>query len=155
VGAPHLTARRTAVLLALGVIVLDQITKSWVVTLDEPIHVIGDFLQLRVSRNSGAAFSSFTGGGRFIAVIAVVVIGTLAVFIGRSQRTVEIVTMGAILGGATGNLLDRIFRGPGVFDGKVVDWIDFSFFPSFNVADSALTIGIAVLLLVALVRPDP
>lgn len=154
-GAPHLTARRTAVLLALGVIVLDQITKSWVVTLDEPIHVIGDFLQLRVSRNSGAAFSSFTGGGRFIAVIAVVVIGTLAVFIGRSQRTVEIVTMGAILGGATGNLLDRIFRGPGVFDGKVVDWIDFSFFPSFNVADSALTIGIAVLLLVALVRPDP
>jgi len=155
VGAPHLTARRAAVLLALGVIVLDQITKSWVVTLDEPIHVIGDFLQLRVSRNSGAAFSSFTGGGRFIAVIAVVVIGALAVFIGRSQRTVEIVTMGAILGGATGNLLDRIFRGPGVFDGKVVDWIDFSFFPSFNVADSALTIGIAVLLLVALVRPDP
>ncbi len=154
-GAPHLTARRAAVLLALGVIVLDQITKSWVVTLDEPIHVIGDFLQLRVSRNSGAAFSSFTGGGRFIAVIAVVVIGALAVFIGRSQRTVEIVTMGAILGGATGNLLDRIFRGPGVFDGKVVDWIDFSFFPSFNVADSALTIGIAVLLLVALVRPDP
>ena len=154
-GAPHLTARRTAVLLALGVIVLDQITKSWIVTLDEPIHLIGDFLQLRVSRNSGAAFSSFTGGGRFIAVIAVVVIGTLAVFIGRSQRTVEIVTMGAILGGATGNLLDRIFRGSGVFDGKVVDWIDFSFFPSFNVADSALTIGIAVLLLVALVRPDP
>jgi signal peptidase II len=155
VGAPHLTARRTAVLLALGVIVLDQITKSWVVTLDEPIHVIGDFLQLRVSRNSGAAFSSFTGGGRFIAVIAVVVIGALAVFIGRSQRTVEIVTMGAILGGATGNLLDRIFRGSGVFDGKVVDWIDFSFFPSFNVADSALTIGIAVLLLVALLRPEP
>jgi signal peptidase II len=155
VGAPHLTARRTAVLLALGVVVLDQITKSWVVTLDEPIHLIGDFLQLRVSRNSGAAFSSFTGGGRFIAVIAVVVIGLLAVFIGRSQRTVEIVTMGAILGGAAGNLLDRIFRGSGVFDGKVVDWIDFSFFPSFNVADSALTIGIVVLMLVALLRPEP
>jgi signal peptidase II len=155
VGTPHLTARRTAVLLALGVVVLDQITKSWVVTLDEPIHLIGDFLQLRVSRNSGAAFSSFTGGGRFIAVIAVVVIGLLAVFIGRSQRTVEIVTMGAILGGAAGNLLDRIFRGSGVFDGKVVDWIDFSFFPSFNVADSALTIGIVVLMLVALLRPEP
>jgi signal peptidase II len=155
VGAPHLTPRRVSALLALGVIALDQVTKSWMVARDGPIRLIGDFLQLRVSRNAGAAFSSFTGGGRFIAVIAVVVIATLAIFIGRSERTVEIVTMGAILGGATGNLLDRIFRGSGVFDGRVVDWIDFSFFPSFNVADSALTIGIGVLILVAMLRPEP
>lgn len=154
-GAPHLTPRRVSALLALGVIALDQVTKSWMVARDGPIRLIGDFLQLRVSRNAGAAFSSFTGGGRFIAVIAVVVIATLAIFIGRSERTVEIVTMGAILGGATGNLLDRIFRGSGVFDGRVVDWIDFSFFPSFNVADSALTIGIGVLILVAMLRPEP
>jgi signal peptidase II len=155
VGAPHLTPRRVSALLAIGVIALDQVTKSWMVARDGPIRLIGDFLQLRVSRNAGAAFSSFTGGGRFIAVIAVVVIATLAIFIGRSERTVEIVTMGAILGGATGNLLDRIFRGSGVFDGRVVDWIDFSFFPSFNVADSALTIGIGVLILVAMLRPEP
>ncbi|MGD2051169.1 MAG: signal peptidase II [Acidimicrobiia bacterium] len=154
-GAPHLTPRRVSALLAIGVIALDQVTKSWMVARDGPIRLIGDFLQLRVSRNAGAAFSSFTGGGRFIAVIAVVVIATLAIFIGRSERTVEIVTMGAILGGATGNLLDRIFRGSGVFDGRVVDWIDFSFFPSFNVADSALTIGIGVLILVAMLRPEP
>ncbi len=154
-GTPHLTPRRVAVLLALGVIALDQVTKAWVVALDKPVHLIGDFLQLRVSRNSGAAFSSFTGGGPVIAVIALVVIGMLTILIGRSHRTVEIVTMGAILGGATGNLIDRIVRGSGVFDGKVVDFIDFSFFPSFNVADSALTIGITALLLVAIFRPEP
>ncbi len=155
-GAPHLTPRRVAVLVALGVIALDQATKSWAVAaLDEPVHLIGDFLRLAVTRNSGAAFSSFTGGGRAIAVIAVAVIGLLAVLIGRSHRTVEIVTMGAILGGATGNLLDRIFRGAGVFDGKVVDFVDFSSFPAFNVADSAITIGITVLLLVTFFRPEP
>jgi signal peptidase II len=58
--------------------------------------------------------------------------------------------LGLVLGGAIGNLIDRIFRGPGLLDGEVVDFIDFDFFPTFNVADSAITIGAVLAVLLAI-----
>ena len=57
--------------------------------------------------------------------------------------------IGLVLGGAVGNLLDRIFRGDGFLNGKVIDFIDFDFFPTFNAADSAITIGAILAVLLA------
>ena len=163
-GAPHHPARRErrpdvnshrlAVTVAAGAIVVDQVTKIWaVVALDDgPIRLIGDVIRLRLTRNSGAAFSSFQGFGPIIGVAAVGVVGLILWMLNRPLRRVEIVGLGLVLGGAIGNLLDRMFRGDGFLDGPVVDWIDPSFFPAFNGADSAITIGVVLLLLGAL-RP--
>ena len=146
--------RPLAVAVALATAVVDQLTKIWAVAAldDGPIGVIGDLLQLRLTRNSGAAFSSLQGLGPLIGVAAVGVIGLVFIMIHHVPRRFEVVGLGLVLGGAVGNLLDRIFRGDGFLDGAVVDWIDPSFFPTFNVADSAITIGVAVLLVGAM-RP--
>jgi signal peptidase II len=57
------------------------------------------------------------------------------------------VAFGLIIGGALGNLIDRIARGPGILDGKVIDWIDLRPIPTFNVADSAITVAVAILII--------
>ena len=72
--------------------------------------------------------------------------------LGESSRRVEAVALGMVLGGAIGNLVDRVFRGDGLLDGAVVDFIDFSFFPTFNVADAAINIGVALLLIATFVK---
>ncbi len=147
---------RLALGLGLGTVVLDQLTKNWArdTFADGPTSVIGDWLQFRYSENPGAAFSSFTGSGPIIGIIAVGVTVFLVYLISRSGRTVELAALGLILGGALGNLTDRIFRGEGFLDGAVVDWIDWWFIPTFNVADAALNVGVAVLLVAALFFPE-
>ena len=146
--------RRLAVWVAAGAVAVDQLTKVWAVAAldDGPIAVFGEVLRLRLIRNTGAAFSSMQGLGPLIGVAAVGVVGLIFVMIHHVPRRFEVVGLGLVLGGAVGNLLDRIFRGEGFLDGAVVDWIDPSFFPTFNSADSAITIGVAVLL-VGAVRP--
>lgn len=147
-------ARPLAVAVAAGAILVDQLTKVWAVaTLDDgPIRIFGDVLRLRLTRNSGAAFSSLQGLGPLIGIAAVGVVGLIFVMLRHVPRRFEVVGLGLVLGGAVGNLLDRIFRGDGFLDGAVVDWIDPSFFPTFNGADSAITIGVGVLLIGAM-RP--
>lgn len=147
-------ARPLATSIAAGTVVVDQVTKVWAVAAveDDPIRLIGDVLRLRVTRNSGAAFSSLQGLGPLIGIVVVGVVALIFVLLHRAPRTIEIVGLGLVLGGALGNLMDRIFRGGGFLDGAVVDWIDPSFFPAFNAADSAITIG-AVLLLLSSIRP--
>ena len=141
--------RRLAVRLAVGVIVVDQATKIWAVAAldDGPLRLIGDVIRLRVTRNSGAAFSSLQGYGPIIGVAVVGVVGLILWMLNRPLGRLEVVGLGLVLGGAIGNLVDRIFRGDGFLDGPVVDWIDPSFFPAFNGADSAITIGVVLLLL--------
>jgi signal peptidase II len=144
------THRSLGLLIGAAVAVLDVVTKVWAVAVfaDEPRVLLGDgFLRLSVTRNPGASFSSFQNGGVAIGVIAIGVAGLVVYMLGRVAHRAEAIGLGAVLGGAVGNLLDRIARGDGFLDGAVVDWIDFSFFPSFNVADSAITIGAAVLIL--------
>ncbi len=149
-----MTSRRLAVAIASGAVLVDQVTKAWAVASldDEPIRLIGDVLRLRLTYNTGAAFSSLEGLGPLIGMAAIGVVGLIFVMLHRVPRRFEVVGLGLVLGGAVGNLLDRIFRGGGFLDGAVVDWIDPSFFPAFNGADSAITIGVAVLL-VGAVRP--
>lgn len=136
---------------ALTVLALDAVTKYLVVAHLEhrtPIRLLGGALLLAVGRNSGAAFSVAEGATVIFTAVAV----TVVVVIIRSARRLGsrgwAISLGLLLGGALGNLLDRIFRSPGLFRGAVVDWIDFRVWPVFNLADSGIVIGglLAVLL---------
>jgi len=146
---PAVTNRKLAVAVAATVLVADQLTKWWALEAlaDGPISVFGDFWRFRVVRNSGAAFGTLQNAGVLLAIIAVVAILLLLRVSASTEHRSEAVIFGLVLGGAAGNLVDRVFRGDGFFDGRVVDWIDFSFWPTFNVADSAITV--AVLMAVA------
>jgi len=136
------------------VIALDQLTKAWALAAldDGPIDIIDGFVRFAVTFNTGAAFSIFTKNGPLLGVIAIGIVVMIVVVLRDASRRLEAVALGLVLGGAVGNLVDRVFRGDGLLDGGVVDWIDFSFFPTFNVADSAITIGVALLLLAAFVH---
>lgn len=151
--------RRSLIILgavAVSVIVLDQLTKHWVVSTilprmtsgEGPIELFGGFLKLTYTENTGAAFSIGTGYTWIFSIVAVVV----AVVILRSARrlgsTWWAVALGGLLGGLLGNLIDRITREPGPGRGYVVDWIQFPHFAVFNVADSAIVCS--AILMVAL-----
>jgi signal peptidase II len=161
VTSPTRHRRTIAVLLAVAATVLatDIITKVVVVaTLSDrpPVRLLGGLLKLRVTRNPGAAFSI---GPSLTVVFAVIAVGVV-VFILRTSRRIQslawAVTLGMLLGGATGNLTDRLLRAPGPFRGYVVDWIQLPHWPVFNVADSCIVCGglLAVLLAVRGVRID-
>jgi signal peptidase II len=99
--------------------------------------------------NTGAAFSMFSKGGPILGVIAVGVIVMIMFVLKDASRKAEAIALGMVLGGSIGNLTDRLFRGDGLLDGAVVDFIDFSFFATFNVADMGITLGVGLLLLVS------
>jgi signal peptidase II len=146
-----LPARRQVIVAGLvaGIVLVDQLTKAWVVATlaDGPKSIIGDTVELRLSRNPGGAFSLLTGFTPLLAVLAVIVAIVLVRVAQRMTDTVMVVALSLVLGGAVGNLLDRLFRAPGFLRGEVVDFIRVGAFPSFNVADSAITIG-AILLVI-------
>ena len=144
-----------AVLLGVAavVIVLDVISKVLVVAnLSErpPVRLLGGFLKLEETRNAGAAFSIGTGATFLFAVVAIAVIAVILRSARRLYSRPWAIVLGLLLGGATGNLIDRIFRSPGMFRGHVVDWIRLPHFAVFNVADSAITIGGVLVVLLAL-----
>ncbi|MCB2222927.1 MAG: signal peptidase II [Actinobacteria bacterium] len=146
-----LKPRDLGFLVAGAIVALDQLTK-WIVvrTLsDGPVVVVDGFFQLRLIENPGSSFSLFQGAGAVIALIAIGAVALIVVLVARLSSRWEAAALGLVLGGALGNLLDRLFRGPGILDGKVIDFVDFSFFPAFNVADSAITIGAALAVLLA------
>ncbi|WP_372460218.1 signal peptidase II [Nocardia coffeae] len=152
---PAVLARRTlpVLLVIAGVaFLLDLGTKALVVakmTPGEPISIIGDVVRLTLVRNPGAAFSMATGMTWLLTLIAAaVVVGVIR--IGRSLRSVSwAIGLGLVLGGAVGNLIDRLFRAPGPLQGHVVDFISVTrWWPVFNVADSSIVCG--AILLVAL-----
>ena len=145
-------AFRLALTVGVGLLIVDQITKNWArdTFQDAPVKIIGEWLRFTYAQNPGAAFSSFTGAGPIIGLIAIGVTIFLFFLVSRTTRWIELVALGLILGGAMGNLSDRIFRGQGLLDGAVVDWIDWWFIPTFNLADAALNVGVAVLLLAAM-----
>ena len=142
--------------IVVGVVLLDQATKIWAVDrlADGPITVIGDDVGFRLSRNSGGAFSIFQGFTPLLALLAVVLTVVLVRAVVRTRDPLMLVALALILGGALGNLVDRVARTPGFLRGEVVDFVGVGSFPTFNVADAAITVG-ALLLLVAVVRiPD-
>lgn len=131
---------------ALAVIVLDQLTKWWAVnTLDTRDIDIVWTLRLHLAFNTGMAFSAGQSWGPLIGVVAMVVIVVLLLGLKRESSRLTDVAIGLIVGGAVGNLLDRMFRAPAWLRGGVVDFIDFQWFPIFNVADMGITIGGALM----------
>jgi signal peptidase II len=157
---PPLTAtRRLGVLVAVAaaVIGLDQLTKWWAVnTLDDhDIHVVWT-LRFHLTQNSGAAFSRAAGRGSIVGLIAIGVVIAL-VWLGRGiDSRSGAVALGLVLGGALGNLADRAFRhGPGLLGGSVIDFVDVQWWPIFNVADAAITVGAVLLVLVLNRKPAP
>lgn len=140
--------------LALAVYGLDQLTKVLIVTHlheGEEIALLGPVLQLHYVTNSGAAFS-FANGYTWIFSIVAVGVVVVIVWFARRIRSLGWATMfGLVLGGALGNLHDRLFRPPGLGVGHVVDFISVGLFPAiFNVADIAITTAIALFLLLSL-----
>jgi signal peptidase II len=137
-------------------VLLDQLTKEWALNAlaDGPIDVVWT-LRFNLAFNKGMAFSQGTGLGPIIGVVALVVIVGLLVSIGRSTSRLYPLAVGLIVGGAIGNLLDRLFRAPGWFRGAVVDFIDLQWWPIFNVADIGVTVGGALLLLTSVLDSRP
>lgn len=141
-----------------AVLVADQVTKHLVVNSIEPREVVDLPLGIRLVHvtNRGVAFSLGNGRGG-VAVLVVVLVGVLAFVVRRelsrpagdpeAPGVGAALAFGAILGGALGNLLDRLFRGAGWGRGGVVDFVDLRFWPVFNVADAALTLGCVALVL--------
>jgi len=144
-------ARRLLVAVAVVamVVAVDQLTKWWALTRlsTGPIHVIGT-LDLELQRNSGSAFSQLRGQGLLLVLVAAVLVGVLLVMVWRAPTTGRAATLGLILGGALGNLSDRLFRDD---HGAVVDFVALHFWPTFNVADAVIVVGCG-LLLVSLIR---
>jgi len=147
--------RRVGLLLGVAafVLVADVTSKAIVVARmagHPPIRLLGGALTITLTRNGGAAFSIGTSMTIVFTAIAVGVI----VYILRTARNLRsigwAITLGLLLGGATGNLLDRIFRAPGPFQGHVVDWIQLPDWPVFNLADSAIVLAGFLVVLLAL-----
>ena len=149
-------ANRRLVRLTFGiaafVVVLDQVSK-WLAIRhlegQDPVELLGGLVTLTFLRNPGAAFSIGTGFTFIFTAIAIAV----AVVIVRSSRKLGslgwAIAFGGLLGGALGNLLDRLFREPGFFQGHVVDWITFPNFAVFNLADSAIVCSSILMVLLA------
>lgn len=140
-----------AISIAAAVLIVDLVTKRMaaVAFVDGRVTVIPGILSFTYTENPGAAFSLFQNAGPVLGVAAIVVsLGIL--FILRNPRPMmEVTALGLILGGALGNLMDRIFRGRGLLDGKVIDWMSLWPIPTFNVADAAVTSAVALLLIQA------
>jgi signal peptidase II len=148
VAARPATGRRGRIVLLAGiaafVLALDVVTKSLVAAKlaeRDPIRLLGGLVTLRVVRNGGAAF----GIGVGLTALLTLVAATVVVVIVRSARQLSstpwAVALGLLLGGALGNLTDRLLRSPGPLRGQVVDFIELPHWPVFNVADSGIVVG--------------
>jgi signal peptidase II len=144
--------RRLRLLLSVAAVVLtlDIVTKVLAVKLlppGQPVSIIGDTVTWTLVRNSGAAFSMATG---YTWVLTLIATGVVVGIFWMGRRLVSpwwAVGLGMILGGATGNLVDRFFRSPGPLRGHVVDFLSVGWWPVFNVADPSV-VGGAILLVV-------
>jgi signal peptidase II len=143
--------RRAATLVAVAV--LDQATKALAAATlapGDPVPLLFG-IDLNLVRNTGVAFGVLAGAGDgpILVVTAVAVAALLAFFVARAQRPLLWLPVGMVLGGAAGNLLDRLRLG------AVVDFIDPTFWPAFNLADTAIVLGVLGVLYLAEGRPEP
>lgn len=148
--------RRWLLPAGVAVVALDQVTKTWAVNaLDDgrTIHVAWT-LQFALGFNSGMAFSKATGLGPFIGIVATLAIVFILASLRKADSPSSALGMALVAAGAAGNVIDRLFRGDAWFRGSVVDFIDLQWWPVFNVADSAITVGGVLVILGALRAGD-
>jgi signal peptidase II len=138
------------------VLVVDQLTKRWAVDRlrgQPPIDVFWT-LRLVYAENTGMAFSKGSGMGNVIALVVVAIVVVLVVVARRMTSPLQLVLVGVVIGGALGNLADRVFRAEnGFLSGGVVDFIDVQWWPIFNVADACVVVGGIALALTGLREP--
>jgi signal peptidase II len=134
--------------IAAGVLVVDQAAKWWALhsLADGEVHVVGP-LWLHLTYNTAGAFGLGGGLVPFLSLVALGVVVYLIVSGAAGGRAAAAVAAGLLLGGALGNLADRMFRTPDLLRGAVVDFVDLRFWPVFNLADVAVTCGCIVLVL--------
>lgn len=132
----------------------DLVTKIWAVErLSEPnesIEIVGDLFQLELTRNPGAAFGIGVGMTIVFTLLSLVVVGVVLRTSNRLGSTWWAVVFGLVLGGALGNLTDRLFRSPGFMRGHVIDFLHLKNWPVFNLADTAFCIAGAIVFLLVL-----
>ena len=150
---PNVVYRRQLLLTALVVILFDLATKAWAVARLEnqsDIKVIGEFLKFSFVRNPGAAFSFGTSVTWVFTLIAIAV--TIAILVISKNVTNKpwAIALGGLLGGAVGNLIDRIFRNPEMFHGHVVDFISVPNYPMFNISDSAVVLSAIAMVILSM-----
>jgi signal peptidase II len=162
--AAPLPKRRVGWVFAVAVVfwAIDLVTKNLVAANlegKEPVRILGGLIYLQVIRNPGAAFSMATGMTWVLALVALAVVIAI-IWLSRRLRSIGwAIGLGLVLAGATGNLTDRIFRAPGGLQGHVVDFIS-AFAPNgkgfaiFNIADSAICVGGALIVLLSLLGKD-
>lgn len=135
--------------------IIDYSTKVWALnnlSQVEPTRVIGSVLQLRLVFNPGAAFSFATNFTFIFTILAVLAVGVISYYSIKIAHLWWAAVLGLALGGILGNLTDRIFRDPSIFNGHVIDWIELLRWPVFNVADMAIVC--AALLSVLLIAKE-
>jgi signal peptidase II len=164
-GAPAVGPRRTGLfaVVAAAALALDVVSKALVAAnlgiYHEPVRLLGGLIYLDQTRNSGAAFSVGTGATLGLTVVALAVVALIVRTAGRMRSAGWAVALGLVLGGAVGNLVDRVFRDPGLGRGHVVDWISVfgpygRHWPIFNLADSAIVCGAVLAATLALSGVD-
>ena len=148
---------RTLFGVAWAVWIVDLATKIWAVenlSYRSNIKVIGDFFQLTYVRNPGAAFSFAAGATIFLSIFGLSVMIAILYYSPQITSRGWAVVLGLVLGGILGNMVDRIFREPGVLRGHVIDWMQLPHWPVFNIADSAIVVA-AFISMVLTVRNIP
>jgi signal peptidase II len=121
----------------------------------EPVSLLGGLLTLRLVRNPGAAFGLAEGATVLLTLIAVAVTVAVVRLSARLASTPWAVSLGLLLGGAVGNLVDRLVRSPGPLRGHVVDFLELPHWPVFNLADSAIVVAGVTLVLYSLLGLEP
>jgi len=132
---------------AVVVVGLDQLTKAWAMhnLSDGPVDIVGP-IRFTLTRNTAGAFGL---GGAFVPFLALGALALVVALVARAEvirRPGLALAAGLVLGGALGNLVDRLARSPGLLRGAVVDFVDLRWWPVFNVADAAITCGCVLLL---------
>lgn len=134
-------------LIILGVAVIDQATKALMLSRLEPgvpVPLIGDWFRLLLLFNPGAAFSMGENSTWLFTTIQLTFVVVIAIAAPKIRDRGSALGLALIAGGALGNLIDRLFREPGFWFGHVVDFISVGGFAVFNLADSAITVGVVV-----------
>ena len=139
---------QTPKLIVVAVVIADQATKNWALNSLSDGRTIDLFWTLRFNLvfNSGMAFSQGQGLGRLIGLLAIGVAVWLWLSLKKASTNLLRVGTAMLIGGALGNVVDRLFRGEKWLAGSVIDFIDLQWFPVFNIADSAVTLGAAMLI---------
>lgn len=131
------------------VVTADLLTKRYAaLSFDgNPVEVIPGFFGFTYVENPGGAFGMFQDGGAIIGIAALIIAVVVMFALASDRPRLETIALGLVVGGAVGNLVDRFARGDNVIDGSVIDWIELSIIPTFNIADASVTVAVALLLI--------